>query len=100
MLLPAVYSGPRQVTSDMQVAWARGRLTRAAGPAGAQTSPQRKCRPVRTGPATGHAWCWQARDPGPGGKGWVKSGAPGVQCVPHQPGGAPVLNVMAVGGVV
>ena len=57
MLLPAVYLGPKRVIGDMQFAWAHGGLTRAVGPAAAQTDSLRKHRSGRMGRATGHVWC-------------------------------------------
>lgn len=57
VLLPAVYLGPKRVIGDMQFAWAHGGLTRAVGPAAAQTDSLRKHRSGRMGRATGHVWC-------------------------------------------
>lgn len=82
----------------MQFAWAHGRLTCAAGPAGEQMCSQRRGRP---GPyRAGQRVCMLLTVPGhrPWGKRVGESGAPVSSASQASQGAAPVLKVTAVGG--
>lgn len=102
LLLPTVYSGPEQVTSDMQFTRAHDRLTRITDQRGSPGLPgqgrTRNATVGPTGPAEGYC---RADRPGPrpgervGEEGAVSCA---LQASQEAAPGAPVLSVMAVGG--